>query len=196
MPEIIAFFGFGSGVGSIIAVSAIMTFLVLLFPIAAGLFLYSLERLQVKLIGSFSLKWAYFFVNCVTFPGTFIHEMSHLSFAVITGADVYEICMFESRIGRLGHISFRNRGPWFMVAIQNATSAVAPTVVGLFLGYLLLKYTLSGGHSIWANIGLWYLIFCLVDHSTMSDADIKIYFSGVWIFILPIFLAFFIAGMM
>lgn len=195
MHQIVAFFGWGNGVGSIAAVSAILTFLVLLSPVVVGLILYGLERLQIAVIGILNRDLAYFFVNFATFPGTFVHEMSHLTFAVITGAEVDEICMFESDSGRLGHISYRPRGPWFITAVQHALSAVAPTVVGLVLGYFLIRYTITTSHSVWANIGLWYLIFCLVDHSTMSDADLEHYFQGVWIFIVPLFLTFFIAGM-
>jgi hypothetical protein len=74
-------------------------------------------------------------VNFVTFPGTFVHEMAHLCFGVITGAEVTEICMFESGYGQLGHICYRSRGPWFIRAVQRALIGVAPTVVGFTLGY-------------------------------------------------------------
>jgi len=50
---------------------------------------------------------------------------------------------------------------------------------------------LQGGLSLWANIGLWYLVVSLIDHSTMSDADLEHYFQGVWIFIVPLFACFF-----
>jgi hypothetical protein len=194
MAQVVAWFGWGNGPGAIAAVSAVLTIVVLLAPVVAGLFLFGLERLQVALIGSFNRDLAYFFVNFVTFPGTFVHEMSHLIFAVITGAEVNEVCMFENDGGRLGHISYRTRGPWFMEAVQHSLTAVAPTVVGFALGYVLLKYIFAGAHSVWAYIGLWYLVISLIDHSTMSDSDLEHYFQGVWIFILPVFLVFFGLG--
>jgi hypothetical protein len=135
-------------------------------------------------------------VNYLTFPGTFIHEMSHLSLAVITGAEVCEICMFESDNGRLGHISYRNRGPWFIKAIQETLISVAPTVTGTLLGYVFLKMILSGEYSLWVNLALGYLVVSLVNHATMSDSDLKGYFSGVWIFIVPLFAMFFIVGLL
>ena len=180
--------------GAIAAVSAVLTIVVLLAPVVAGLILFGLERLQVSLIGALNRDLAYFFVNFVTFPGTFVHEMSHLVFAVITGAEVNEVCMFENDGGRLGHISYRTRGPWFMEAVQHSLTAVAPTVVGFALGYVLLKYIFAGTHSVWAYVGLWYLVISLIDHSTMSDSDLEHYFQGVWIFILPVFLVFFGLG--
>lgn len=108
-------------------------------------------------------------------------------FAVITGAEVEEICMFENEDGRLGHISYRTRGPWFMQAVQHSLTAVAPTIIGFSLGFFLLRIIFAGGFSTWAYIGLWYLVVSLIDHSTMSDADLEHYFQGVWIFIAPMF---------
>ena len=194
MQQLIAWFGWGDGIGAIAGISAILTVLAILAPVIAGLLLYGLERLQVILIGKINRQFAYFFVNYLTFPGTFIHEMSHLCLAVITGADVREICMFESDNGRLGHISYRNRGPWFIKAIQDTLTSVAPTIVGLAIGYLLIRHLLTAHTSIGISILLWYLVISLINHSTMSDVDLKGYFSGVWIFILPLFLLFFVSG--
>ena len=194
MAQIVAWLGLGNGPGVIAAVSAVLTVIVLLTPVVAGMILFGLERLQVELIGSLDRDFAYFFVNFVTFPGTFVHEIAHMILAVVTGAEVNEICMFENDGERLGHISYRTRGPWFMVAVQHSLIAVAPTIAGFALGYVLLGYIFAGGHSIWENIGLWYLVLSLIDHSTMSDSDLEHYFQGVWIFILPVFLLFFGLG--
>ena len=194
MAQIVAWLGLGNGLGVIAAVSAVLTVIVLLTPVIAGLILFGLERLQVELIGSLNRDFAYFFVNFVTFPGTFVHEIAHMILAVVTGAEVNEICMFENDGERLGHISYRTRGPWFMVAVQHSLIAVAPTIAGFTLGYVLLGYIFARGHSIWENIGLWYLVLSLIDHSTMSDSDLEHYFQGVWIFILPLFLLFFCFG--
>ena len=196
MSQVIAWFGWGHGVGALAGISAILTVVVIVAPVIAGLLLYGLERAQVELIGQVNRDFAYFFVNFVTFPGTFVHEMAHLCFGVITGAEVNEICMFEHDCGRLGHIGYCPRGPWFIVAVQHALTAVAPTVVGFALGYYLLQLIFSGTFSGLACVGLWYLVISLIDHSTMSDADLELYFRGVWIFIVPLFLFFFISGML
>ncbi|MBR5413146.1 MAG: hypothetical protein IK114_08895 [Fibrobacter sp.] len=194
MHQIIAWFGWGDGIGALAGISAILTLAAILAPVAAGMLLYGLERLQIIAIGKFNRDFAYFFVNFITFPGTFVHEMAHLIFAVITGAEVHEICMFESGEGRLGHISYRNRGTWFIKAVQETLISVAPTVVCVFLGYIFLRMIFSGAYSTGVNIGLWYLVVSLVDHATMSDVDLKGYFSGVWIFIVPLFVFFMVFG--
>ena len=196
MQQIIAWFGWGNGIGALSGISAILTVAAILAPVVVGLLLFALERLQVVVLKGINYDFAYFFVNFLTFPGTFVHEMAHLCFAVITGAEVHEICMFENEDGRLGHISYSVRGPWFMRAVQHSLTAVAPTVVGLVLGIVLLRVIFAGGLSLWANIGLWYLVISLVDHSTMSDADLEHYFQGVWIFIVPLFAFFFVVGRM
>ncbi len=196
MTQTIEWFGWGDGVGALAAISMILTLLVLLAPVVFGLILYVIERMQVEVIGAVNRDLAYFFVNFLTFPGTFIHEMSHLCFGVITGAEIHEICMFEDDHDRLGHVSYRTRGPWFMEAVQHSLPAVAPTVVGFGLGYFLLQLIFSGEYSGLACLGLWYLVISLIDHSTMSDTDLEHYFQGVWVFIVPLFLVFFIFGLL
>ena len=195
MQQTIAWFGWGNGIGALAGISTILTIVVILVPVIAGLLLFGLERLQVTVLKGINYDFAYFFVNFLTFPGTFVHETAHLCFAVLTGAEVDEICMFENEDGRLGHISYRVRGPWFMQAIQHSLTAVAPTIVGFTLGFVLLRIIFAGGLSLWANIGLWYLVISLIDHSTMSDADLEHYFQGVWIFIVPLFIFFLILGL-
>ena len=195
MQQAIAWFGWGNGISALAGISAILTVAAILAPVIAGLLLDRLERLQITILKTLNHDFAYFFVNFVTFPGTFMHETAHLCFAVITGAEVDEICMFESGSGRLGHISYRTRGPWFLRAIQHTMSAVAPTIVGFTLGIVLLRIIWAGGFSVWGYIGLWYLVISLIDHSTMSDTDLEHYFQGVWIFILPLFLCFLALGL-
>lgn len=192
--NILDWFGASHELSSILIASAVMTLVVLLAPVLAGLLLYGVERLQIELLGLISRDFAYFFVNFLTFPGTFVHEMSHLCFAVITGAEVDEICMFESDDGRLGHISYCTRGPFPIQMVQHTLSACAPTVVGFTVGYFLLRYIFNSPHSFWEYVGLWYLVISLIDHSTMSDSDLAHYFQGVWIFIPFIYIGLFIWG--
>ncbi len=156
---------------------------------------FLLERLQIELLKTLNHDFAYFFVNFVTFPGTFVHEMSHLCFAVITGAEVNEICMFENDGERLGHISYCPRGAWFIQAMQHTLTGVAPTIVGFTLGFILLRIIWAGGFTVWGYIGLWYLVISLIDQSTMSDSDLAGYFQGVWIFVLPLFIFFLVLGL-
>lgn len=176
-------------------VSAVLTILVIIVPVVIGMLLSSLKRLEIKMVAVFSHSLVRFFMHYVTFPGIVIHELSHLIFAVITGAEVRDISFFEDDDGRLGHVTTRARGPWFIVAIQYTLIAIAPVIVGLTLGFLLLRYIFAEQHSLGMNIGLWYLIICLINHSTMSKSDIEGYFRGVWIFVIPLFALFWMLGL-
>ena len=195
MQQIIAWLGWGNGIGAIAGVSAVLTVIVILTPVIVGLLLHGVETLQFKVIGAFSHDLARFFVNYLTFPGVVIHEMSHLFFAVVTGAEVRDVCFFGDDDGHLGHVTTHSRGPWFVVALQYTLIAIAPIIVGLALGYFLLWYIWAEPHPLWANVGLWYLLVSIINHCTMSESDIEGYFRGVWIFVIPLFLFFFILGL-
>jgi hypothetical protein len=153
MTQIIEWFGWGNGVGALAAISAILTLLVLLAPVVFGLILYGLERVQVELIGTVNRDFAYFFVNFVTFPGTFVHEMAHLCFGVITGAEVNEICMFEDDGERLGHISYRTRGPWFMEAAQHTSRRWPLRWWALASGIFFCSLSLAVSFLAWPVLG-------------------------------------------
>ena len=60
MQQIIDGFGWGKGVGAIAGISAILTALAILAPVAAGMLLYGLERLQIKIIENLSHEFALF----------------------------------------------------------------------------------------------------------------------------------------
>ena len=120
MSQIIAWFGWGNGIGAVAAISIILTLVVIVVPVIAGLLLYGLERAQIEIIGAVNRDFAYFFANFLTFPGTFVHEMSHLCFAVITGAEVDEIRAARGSWWRCS-IRFRRWRPrWW--ALRSATS--------------------------------------------------------------------------
>ena len=195
MQQGVAWFGWGDGIGALAGVSAVLTILVIIVPVGIGMLLSSLKRLEIKMIAVFSHSLVRFFMHYVTFPGIVIHELSHFIFAVITGAEVRDISFFEDDDGRLGHVTTRARGPWFIVAVQYTLIAIAPVIVGLTLGFLLLRYIFAEQHSLGMNIGLWYLIICLINHSTMSKSDIEGYFRGVLIFVVPLLALFWMLGL-
>lgn len=76
MAQVVQWFGWGNGIGAVAAISVILTLVVIIAPVIAGILLYGLERAQIEVIGSVNRDFAYFFVNFLTFPGTFVHEMS------------------------------------------------------------------------------------------------------------------------
>ena len=194
MQQVVAWFGWGDGIGALAGVSAVLTVLVIIVPVVIGMLLSGLKRLEIKIIAMLSRNLVHFFMHYATFPGIVIHELSHLIFAIITGAEVRDVCFFEDEDGRFGHVTTHSRGPWFIVAIQYTLIAIAPVIAGLISGFLLLRYIFAEQHSFGINIGLWYLVVCLINHSTMSKSDIEGYFRGVWIFIVPLFTLFWMLG--
>ena len=73
MQQAIAWFGCGNGISALAGISAILTVAAILAPVIAGLLLDRLERLQITVLKTLNHDFAYFFVNFVTFPGTFVH---------------------------------------------------------------------------------------------------------------------------
>lgn len=185
--QVIHFFYFGGDTQSLLISSLALTATIIFLPVILGFALYLLEKFQIFLLSLINRKVAYIFVNYITFPGTIIHESSHLLLAFITGAKINEVCFLESKGDRLGHVSYSTRGPFMLQMAQNALSACAPTIIGIASGYFLLQYIFSHSMDLWKIIILWYLVISLIDHSTMSDADLKLYFKGVWIFLVPFF---------
>ena len=192
--EVVNWFGWGNGREAVAAVSGILVVAVLLAPVIVGLLLDGLQRLQISLVSRLSRKLAYGLANFGTLPGVIVHELSHALLAVVTGAKVEEIVLMETHQESLGHVAYVARGPWFLKAIQHTLIACAPTVTGLCLVYVLFRYMLDNPHAPWEYGVLCYLIICLVNHSTMSSADLKLYAKGVWIFVLPLFAVFFFSA--
>lgn len=196
MHSVITWFGWGDGVGAIAAISGIVSIAVLLAPVVVGLVLYCIQRIEIALLKCINVDFAYCVANFGTFPGLAMHELAHALFGVLCGAEIDEIVLLESDDERLGHVSYYTRGPWFLQAIQHTLVACAPTVIGCILGYILLQYIIGEPHSAWGYIGLGYLFLSLINHATMSDTDLGHYVQGFWIFILPLFLTFFVTGML
>ena len=77
MQQVVAWFGWGDGIGALAGVSAVLTILVVIVPVVIGMLLSSLKRLEIKMIAVFSHSLVRFFMRYVTFPGIVIHELSH-----------------------------------------------------------------------------------------------------------------------
>lgn len=168
-------------------VCSVIALIVLLSPVIVGLLLHLLLCLQMKLLSRFSPQFAVAFANYVTFPGTIFHESAHLLLAVVTGAQVVEVKFLEHTEDTLGHVTYRNRGFFLWCRLQDTLISCAPTVLGVVGCGFLLEFILRGGYVWWQYILLWYLFVSLLDHATMSPADLKNYFGGVWVFLLPVF---------
>ena len=194
MQQIIGWFGGGNGIGALAGISAILTAAIIIAPVVAGYLVNMLRYLGMPLLNAISREFAIFFDHYLTIPGLFAHELSHLCLCVITGGEILEFNISANDNTAHGNISLRERGPWFIKAIQRSLTAVAPTLICFALSFFLLRIFWTRECSIWASIGIWYMVISLIGHANMSNADLQHYFGGVWIFIVPLFALFFISG--
>ena len=156
-----------------------------LFPfaiIALGLFLNAL-RDALGVIVSFVTDplIVYGAINYVFFPGVMLHELSHALFAFITGAEITEIALFKKEGESLGHVSFKNRGNLFLVALQNTFASSAPMFCGAAIVWGCY-YGITHISILWIRILLGYIGVSMFCHMTMSVEDIKVYVKGIPIF--------------
>lgn len=168
-------------------VCGVITVIFFLLPVIVGLLLHLLLQLQIKFLARFNARFAFIFANYVTFPGTIFHESAHLLLAIVTLAEVEEVKFLERAEDSLGHVTYCNRGLFILPHLQDTLINCAPTVLGVVGSGFLLEFILKGGHEWWQYILLWYLLISIIDHATMSPADLSNYFRGVWLFIFPVF---------
>ncbi|MBQ5579941.1 MAG: M50 family metallopeptidase, partial [Clostridia bacterium] len=73
-----------------------------------------------------------------TYIGTVIHELSHATFAFFTGAKVNKITLIPHGT-TLGSVEYTPRGNKFVKGIQNSLSAIATTLVGTAILYIMFS---------------------------------------------------------
>ena len=119
-------------------------------------------------------------INYAFFPGVMIHEMSHATLAILTGAKITEIALFKKEEDSLGHVNFKNRGNPVVVALQNIFTSSAPMFVGGAVVYGCFSWIgLLPAGLLWLKILLGYIGVSMFFHMTMSPADIKVYVRGI-----------------
>lgn len=193
MLEIINFFNFGTDPKGLAEVSAVLTVVVLLFVVVVGLLLDLIANVELRgLRRFFGDRVAVNFFNYWTFPGLLMHELAHALVAIFTGARVLEFHLFDKDGDSLGHVTYQNRGLIIMRAVQDTFIACAPVVAGIVLGVVVLWHIFCENHAVWVDVLLWYLFVSIVNHASMSRQDLKNYFGGVWIFVLPVFGVFYL----
>ena len=175
------------------AVSGIILVALIFSLVFIGLILNLIERMEFAFFCYFfGYKAAFYIVNYVTLAGTILHELSHALIAFFTGAKVTEISFFDRNKESLGHIVYQTKGPFFMQAIQHSLTACAPVIVGLtsftFISYIFLTTT----YGIWVQTFLIYLGISIINHSSMSTTDLKLYFKGIWAVAIPLFIIIFV----
>ena len=190
--QIVNFFDLGYDPKGLAEVSGILTVVALLIVIVVGLVIDLLEHVEMKILGRiFGRNFAVNFHNYITFPGLFMHETAHALMALVTGAKITEYHLFDRGGDSLGHVSYRNRGPRLLHALQDCATACAPVLAGLVLGYFTLRAIFVLDYPLWADILLWYLFLSILTHASMSGADLKIYFKAVWVLAIPVFAIFY-----
>ena len=176
-----------------IVISFVTTLFLIFSVILFGFLTYLFEKIEIAILKKiFGLKFAIFFSNYFTFPGIFVHELSHALFCVLTGAKLKEICIFENHSERLGHISYSNRGPFLLRAIQDSLIAAAPTIIGSSLLYFLFFTLFTKELNYWQILVILYSILSLLNHSSMSSVDRSAYLKNFWILLIPVFTIIFV----
>ena len=121
--------------------------------------------------------WAKFICFRLTFPGTIIHEMSHATFAFLTGAKVNKIQCFSIKKDTLGYVEYTPQGNLLHQMLQHSVASCAPVLSGIVLTPIFASLALNSTN-IPLTILFWYLAICVLLHMNMSDVDIKNYFKG------------------
>lgn len=183
----------GTGFEGTAAVSGIILVAIILSLVIVGLLLNLIERLEFTFFCYFfGYKAAFYIVNYATLAGTILHELSHALFAFITGAKITEISFFDRDKESLGHIAYQPKGPFFLQAVQHSLTACSPVIVGIasfvFVSYIFLTTTCG----VWAQTLLIYLGISIINHSSMSTADLKLYFKGIWAIAIPLYAIIFV----
>ena len=130
-------------------------------------------------------------INYLFFPGVMLHELSHALLAFLTGAKITEIALFKREGDALGHVSFINRGNFFVQSLQNIFASAAPMFCGALVVYGCY-YGFTHTDILWLKILLGYIGVSMFYHMTMSPADIRIYLRGLPVFIAIVFIVTFV----
>lgn len=117
-----------------------------------------------------------------TYIGTVIHEFAHATFAFLTGAKVTKITLIPHGT-TLGSVEYTPRGNRFLKGIQQSLSAVAPTIVGTALLWLLFSQVHPLLTETWHYVLFYYLALSILFHMDLSIADLRSFFSGILSFL-------------
>lgn len=151
---------------------------------AWGLLIYLINSFLYRIISKItSEKVAMIIVNWLTIPGVIHHELSHAALAVITGAHITEFRPFwpDRSNGSLGHVNFVSRGPLAVRCLQYTLISTAPVLLGSISTVLLATISLRTSHTPAMLLLLYYMVFSVFIHASMSFADLKVMLRGIWV---------------
>lgn len=118
------------------------------------------------------------FINKITFFGTIVHELSHAIMAILTGAKVKGIDLFnivpqENALGTT-YVAFSKN--IFLQSIQRVAVAIAPIIGGFVVIYLLNMIPIDKK---WVLYLVRYLQISVLLHISISTTDIKVGAAGL-----------------
>lgn len=165
-----------------ILIAAAMSIITCVSVIIIGAGIEAFQRLELKILTKFvSPKAAIFIEDRLTFPGTMLHEIAHALIAWLTGVIVQKIKLltfFDAH--RLGYVYFCPRGNRVQQYFQLSVVSCAPVLLGMtelnVLHYINTHVLLM---PLYMRILIIYLFISILNHMTMSTADIKNYCRGL-----------------
>lgn len=119
--------------------------------------------------------------NYLTIIGVIHHELSHLLAAILTGAKVKGFRLFQVKDGTLGYVNIVPRGPFWLKAIQQAISGLAPILFGEVTLMCIYTYGIHNREEvdIWTALFI-FLMMQISYHMSMSIQDLRIASKGLW----------------
>ena len=152
-----------------------------LFPIAIlllGVFMELIAQAITTVISFFTgVIIAFGIRTYATYIGTVIHELSHAAVAFLTGAKVKKITLIPHG-ATLGSVEYVPRGNKFFQGLQMSLSAIAPTVVGTVLLYLMFTQVHPLLTEAWHYVLFYYLALSILFHMDLSLTDLRNFFQG------------------
>ncbi len=109
-------------------------------------------------------------ISSLFFPGTLVHEISHMLIAFALGLKVHEIKIFpsvEENEVKLGRVLYERRDP-----IRGIMVGVAPLFFGLLAFFLFAYFKLFPSENIYLNIVFGYLVFVISTTMFSSKQDL------------------------
>ena len=165
----------------------IITFIIPAFGIVMGL----IRKIIYRILSIISPGFAFMVANYLTFPGVMHHELSHALFGFISGAKIKKINLFKPQGMSLGNVEIVYRGPWLFRCIQGCLSAVGPVVMGIITSVLTYIYVLPNIGSLGITVLIYYLIFSIIMHMTMSPSDMICFLKGsIGVYIIVVIVCF------
>ena len=172
-------------------VAGALTLVIMVSVIIVGFFVDLIDTVVFSLFKRLlGLKGAIIICRYLTFPGIMLHELAHALFIIITGGRIKSICLLSRlKEGGVGQVQFWAVGSRRRQAVQLALSSCAPVLMGFIEETILLILLLYFKIPFPFSIMLWYMVFTIGVHMSMSREDLKCYLKG-WMYILPVMFLF------